>query len=91
MTRNKPKNINNRTEHTKENINEKRVFNEEYKRNDLLLKEFDQAWSHYRHVEDQRSKNMNYFYTIILGITVVFINYLKDKNLQLSVGVESVK
>jgi|GEM_PF-5377526 len=81
--RNKTTKNTERYEHMKNN-RENQGLNEAYSSNDLLLKEFDQAWNHYRHIEDQRSKTMNYFYTIVLGITVLFVNYFKDKNLQLS-------
>jgi cation transporter-like permease len=34
---------------------------------DLLLKEFDQAWAHYRHLENERSWLIGFMFTIVLG------------------------
>jgi uncharacterized membrane protein len=34
---------------------------------DLLLKEFDQAWAQYRHLESERSWSIGFMFTIILG------------------------
>jgi len=45
-----------------------------------LLAEITQAWQHYRHMEETRTKYLSFFATVILTSTGFFINLLKDIN-----------
>jgi hypothetical protein len=38
-----------------------------------LLAEFDQAWTHYRHVESMRTQYLGFFFTISLGSTALAV------------------
>jgi hypothetical protein len=43
-----------------------------------LLAEINQAWLHYRHLEETRTKYLSFFATVILTSTGFFISLLKD-------------
>jgi hypothetical protein len=36
---------------------------------DFLVREFDQAWSHYRHLKNTRSQYLGFFFTVTLAAT----------------------
>jgi hypothetical protein len=48
----------------------------------LLLAEFDQAWQHYRHVENTRNQFLGFFFTISLGSAALAGPTLHGKTLQ---------
>lgn len=44
----------------------------------FLREEFNQAWSHYRHIESERNKFLGFAFTLILGSTGFIIAIMKD-------------
>ena len=48
------------------------------KAEDLLVEEFKEAWSHYRHVESTRVQYLGFFFTVVFGISGFVIAVLKD-------------
>ena len=44
----------------------------------LLKQELDQAWNHYRHLEDIRTKYLNFFFTIFLASIGFVLTLFKD-------------
>ncbi len=48
----------------------------------LLMSELDQAWAHYRHLEETRTKYLNFFFTILLGSAAFWGTVLRRENLE---------
>lgn len=48
------------------------------KSDQLLDQEFKEAWSHYRHVESDRSRYLSFFFTIVLATIGFLITITKD-------------
>lgn len=44
----------------------------------LMIREYDQAWQHYRHVETARSQYLGFFFTAVLGSLGLLTNMLDD-------------
>jgi len=49
----------------------------------VLLAEYSQAWQHYRHLEDARTKYMNFFFTALFAIIGLYSALL---NLKVEIG-----
>ena len=43
-----------------------------------LLREWDQAWDHYRHLESTRSQYLGFFFTVLVASTGLAVGLLKD-------------
>jgi heme/copper-type cytochrome/quinol oxidase subunit 4 len=46
--------------------------------NEFLLREFQEAWTQYRHIESMRVQYLGFFFTVILGSLGFAITMLKD-------------
>ena len=56
------------------------------KNSEFLLKaELDQAWSHYRHLEETRGKYLNFFFTIFLASIGFMLTLAKDFDVKVTV------
>lgn len=45
---------------------------------ELLLEEFKEAWSHYRHLELSRSRYLGFFFTITIASLGLIVTFFKD-------------
>lgn len=43
-----------------------------------IVREWDQAWNHYRHLESARSQYLGFFFTVLLASVGLAISFLKD-------------
>ena len=54
---------------------------------ELLINDFEQAWNHYRHIEEQRSNLMNLFFTVILATAGFLLNFMKEIEYPIKISV----
>ncbi|MEM9649400.1 MAG: hypothetical protein AAF969_13050, partial [Bacteroidota bacterium] len=59
---------------------------------EVLLSEYNQAWEHYRHLENARTRYMNFFFTALFAIiglysTLLNIDEFKLGGLQVVLGI----
>ncbi len=60
-------------------------------KNTIYLEEFHQAWEHYRHLENARTKYMNFFFTALFAIiglysAIIKIDQFKLEEIDLLIG-----
>jgi len=51
------------------------------KGDELLTREFDQAWNHYRHLESLRSQYLGFFFTLTIGTAAFAVPALRKPSL----------
>jgi hypothetical protein len=52
----------------------------------LILREWDEAWTHSRHLEDLRRHYLSFFFTALLGVTAFSASYLARRQLRTYLG-----
>jgi len=50
---------------------------------DVLLSEYSQAWEHYRHLENSRTRYMNFFFTALFAIIGLYSTLLNLKKIEI--------
>jgi hypothetical protein len=56
----------------------------------LILREWDEAWTHSRHLEDLRRHYLSFFFTALLGVTAFSASYLARRQLSPSGSVVTI-
>lgn len=59
-------------------------------RTTLIMREWDEAWAHSRHLEDLRRQYLGFFFTALLGVTAISASYLARRHLSPSGSVLTI-